>query len=192
MKSIFQLFDLKPIRFECHHVRCLVLFIMPGKIFLQPFKNIVGIVIVQHTLIQVRTMATFVAFNVMSVQWHLPYAGEYFWRTGSTFAFVRYFVVECVRPDGQCLRFYRNRTIVNVAKVFNNLQQSWMQNSDGVNVVKWAVRYMETCIVYMCMVKCMMKGYNNLCSATMRRRHMYSGYFDIERKFNFYELLALA
>lgn len=46
MQTLFELFDLEPIRFECHHIWSSILFIKPGKIFLQPSGYFIGIVIV--------------------------------------------------------------------------------------------------------------------------------------------------
>lgn len=72
VQPILQFFDLEPVGVEWHHVWCPVLIIIPVEVFTKPFKNFCSIVTVQHTLIQIRTMTTFVSFHIMSIQRNFP------------------------------------------------------------------------------------------------------------------------
>lgn len=74
MQPVFQLFDLKPIGVERHHIRRPVLPVVPVKVLFEPFKYFGGIVAVQHTLVQVRAMAALICLHVMGVQWNFPCA----------------------------------------------------------------------------------------------------------------------
>lgn len=67
VQTLLQFFDRKPICMESHHVRRLILLIISTEIFLQPFENVFGIMIMQNTLIQIRTVTSFEVLDVMRV-----------------------------------------------------------------------------------------------------------------------------
>lgn len=168
VKSLFQLFNLEPVGVECHHVRCLILFIVaekqieirrhrrnskfkfnsPWKILLQPFEHFITVMIVQYTLVEIRTNSTLVWLNKVRIQRNLPdfkmctwkriffrlielerenvinkklTAREWFCGTCSRLAFMRNFIIECVWPDGNFVWWNDNGRVVNEAKVFNDL-----------------------------------------------------------------------
>lgn len=121
MQSLLELLNLEPVRFECHQVRRLVLLVVAREVLLQPRQHVVGVVVVQHALVQVRAVAALVALDVVGVQRHFPDAGELARRARAALALVRNLVVERVRPDGERLRFDGDGAVVDVAEVLDDL-----------------------------------------------------------------------
>lgn len=72
VQALLQLLDLEPVGVEGHHVRRTVLLVSAVKVLLQPLEHLVGVVVVQHALVQVRAVASLVRLDVVGVQWHLP------------------------------------------------------------------------------------------------------------------------
>lgn len=122
VQSILQGFGLEPIGMEWHHIGCLILFIVTWEILLQPFEDLLFIQIVQHTLIHIGTMSALKTFDIMRIQWHLPYTWERTGWTGTALAFMRDLVIQCVWPHGHRYWGHCDRTVIDVAKVFQNLQ----------------------------------------------------------------------
>lgn len=121
VQSALQRLDLEPVRVEGHHVRGLVLLVVPGKVLLQPLKHVVGIVIDQHALIQVRTVAALVALHVVHVQRQLPHTWILTRGASATLALVRHLVVQRVRPDGDRLWWHRDGAVVDVTEILQDL-----------------------------------------------------------------------
>lgn len=67
MQALFQFLDGKPVSVEGHHVRSAILIVVPAEVFTKPFEDVVCVVVVQHTLIQIRTVSSFEVFDVMSI-----------------------------------------------------------------------------------------------------------------------------
>lgn len=57
---------------EGHHVGSPVLLVGSAEIFLEPLEDLVGVVAVEHALVQVGTVSALVCFDVVSVQRNLP------------------------------------------------------------------------------------------------------------------------
>lgn len=72
VKTLLELLDLEPVGVEGHHVRSSVLIVRPAEVLLQPLEDLRSIVAVQYALVQIGTVSTFVALDVVSVQWNFP------------------------------------------------------------------------------------------------------------------------
>lgn len=71
VESLLKFLDLEPVCVECHHVRCFILLIISREILLKPFQHIIGIVIVENALIEIRTNTALIRLYKMRIEWHL-------------------------------------------------------------------------------------------------------------------------
>lgn len=128
MKALFELFDLEPVGVEWHHVRGLVLVVVPFEVLLQPGEHIICIVVMQHALIHVRAVTSFVAFDIVRIQRNFPNTGEGLGRAGSAFALVWDLVVQGVRPQWNWAWRDADRAVVDETEVFDDLRMAVKKN----------------------------------------------------------------
>ncbi|OXA52728.1 hypothetical protein Fcan01_12384 [Folsomia candida] len=127
-KSLFKLCLLKPSGVEWHHIWSPVLSIMTVEIFLQPFQNLIRVVVEEDALVHVGTVTPFETLDEMSIQWQLPDSGEASSWTCPSFTVMRDGVVKGVRPDGDFDWRYSHRTVPNESKILKNLRLSYKLN----------------------------------------------------------------
>lgn len=123
MQTILQRLGLEPVGVEGHHVGRLILFVVAREVLLEPLEHLLLVQVMQHALIQVRTVSALIALHVVSVQWDLPHAGEGARRARAALALVRDLVVEGVRPHWHGHWGNGDRAVVDVTKVFQNLER---------------------------------------------------------------------